>query len=223
MDIKTLLWGLLIGMAFGATLSLSGAASHRMIVNALRLKDLRLLKIILTALAVGTLGVTLLDAAGMAHLQIKPAYLLGVALGGILFGIGFAVAGYCPGTCVVAAAERKKDAFFVLLGGLLGAMTFGLLYPSVKPVLIDPLSFGEVRVSDLLGISPVWMAIAFSVLLLGVVRFLPDRIGERASAVSPSGGKKQREHRWEGVSDGGVGGLRRRAGTPGAGGRFVCL
>lgn len=77
MDIKTLLWGLLIGMAFGATLSLSGAASHRMIVNALRLKDLRLLKIILTALAVGTLGVTLLDTAGMAHLKIKPAYLLG--------------------------------------------------------------------------------------------------------------------------------------------------
>ena len=98
MDIKTLLWGLLLGTAFGATLSLSGAASHRMIVNALRLKDLRLLKIILTALAVGTLGVTLLDTAGMAHLKIKPAYLLGVALGGALFGIGFALAGYCPRT-----------------------------------------------------------------------------------------------------------------------------
>jgi len=190
MEMKTVIFGLLIGIAFGATLSLSGAASHRMIVNALRLKDLRLLKIILTALAVGTLGVTLLDAAGMAHLQIKPAYLLGVALGGVLFGIGFAVAGYCPGTCVVATAERKKDALFVLLGGLLGAMTFGLLYPALRPILIDPFNMGEVRVTNLLGISPVTMAVVLSVLLLALVRLLPDRVGERASAVSPSEGKR---------------------------------
>ena len=124
MDIKTLLWGLLLGTAFGATLSLSGAASHQMIVNALRLKDLRLLKIILTALAVGTLGVTLLDTAGMAHLKIKPAYLLGVALGGALFGIGFALAGYCPGTCVVATAERKKGCLLCLAGRFAGGDHF---------------------------------------------------------------------------------------------------
>lgn len=186
MTIEKLVIGLLIGIAFGATLSLSGAASHRMIVNALRLKDLRLLKIILTALAVGMLGVSLLDSVGIAHLKIKPAYLLGVALGGILFGIGFALAGYCPGTCVVATAERKKDAFFVLLGGLLGAMTFGLLYPTLKPVLIDPFNLGEVRVPNLLGISPVTIAVVLAALLLALAWLLPDRIGEQKSAVSPS-------------------------------------
>ncbi|GBD00194.1 hypothetical protein HRbin17_02732 [bacterium HR17] len=183
MEFKTLLIALLIGMAFGATLSLSGAASHRMIVNALRLKDLRLLKIILTALAVGMLGVNLLDAAGMAHLKIKPAYLLGVALGGALFGVGFALAGYCPGTCVVATAERKKDAAFVLLGGLLGATTLGLLYPVIKPMLIDPLNLGEVRVPNLLGISPLTIATVLAVVLLAVAWLLPDRIGEQKEAV----------------------------------------
>ncbi len=176
-DLKTLLIGLLIGVAFGATLSLAGVASHRMIVNALRLKDLRLLKIILTALAVGMVGVNLLDAAGMAHLKIKSAYLLGVALGGALFGVGFALAGYCPGTCIVATAERKKDAAFVLLGGLLGATTFGLLYPILKPVLIDPLNFGEVRVPNLLGVSPLIMALVFAAVLLAVAWWLPNRIG----------------------------------------------
>jgi hypothetical protein len=178
-EFKTLLIGLVIGIAFGATLSLSGAASHRMIVNALRLKDLRLLKIIMTALAVGMLGVSLMDAAGMAHLKIKPLYLLGVALGGVLFGIGFALAGYCPGTCVVATAERKKDAAFVLLGGLLGAITFGLLFPSVKPVLIDPFNFGEVRVPNLLGISPLTIATVLAVALLAMAWLLPDRVEER--------------------------------------------
>jgi len=174
-DIKTMVAALLIGMAFGATLSLSGAASHRMIVNALRLKDLRLLKIILTALGVGMLGVNLLDAAGMAHLKIKPAYLLGVVLGGVLFGVGFALAGYCPGTCLVATAERKKDALFVLLGGLLGATTFGLIYPAVKPFLIDTLNFGEVRVPDLLGVSPLTVSVALSLLLLALAFLLPEK------------------------------------------------
>lgn len=178
-EFKTLLIALVIGIAFGATLSLSGAASHRMIVNALRLKDLRLLKIIMTALAVGMLGVSLMDAAGMAHLKIKPLYLLGVALGGVLFGIGFALAGYCPGTCVVATAERKKDAAFVLLGGLLGAITFGLLFPSVKPVLIDPFNFGEVRVPNLLGISPLTIATVLAVALLAMAWLLPDRVEEQ--------------------------------------------
>lgn len=185
MELKTLIIGLLIGMGFGATLSLSGASSHKMIVNALRLKDLRLIKIILTALAIGTIGVSLLDAAGMANLKIKPTYLLGVILGGVIFGVGFALAGYCPGTCVVATAERKKDALFVLLGGLLGAMTFGLLYPSIKPVLIDPFNFGEIRLPQLLGISPVPIAIALSVLFLALTWFLPDKIEEPREQTTP--------------------------------------
>jgi uncharacterized membrane protein YedE/YeeE len=119
----------------------------------------------------------------MAHLKIKPAYLLGVALGGALFGVGFALAGYCPGTCVVATAERKKDAAFVLLGGLLGATTLGLLYPVIKPMLIDPLNLGEVRVPNLLGISPLTIATVLAVVLLAVAWLLPDRIGEQKEAV----------------------------------------
>ncbi len=169
----------LIGLVFGATLSLGGASSHRMIINALRLKDLRLMKIIMTALAVGVLGVSLVDAAGMAHLKIKPLYLLGVAFGGVLFGIGFALAGYCPGTCIVATAERKKDAVFTLLGGVLGATTFGLLYPIIEPVFIKPINFGEVRVPDLLGVPPLAVAVLLAAVLLTAAWLLPDRINER--------------------------------------------
>lgn len=81
-ELKMLLITLIIGMAFRAMLSLSGVASRRMNVNALRLKDFELLKIVITALAVGMVGVNLLDTVETAHLKIKPAYLLGVVLDG---------------------------------------------------------------------------------------------------------------------------------------------
>ena len=81
-------------------------------------------------------------------------------------------------------AERKKDAFYVMLGGLLGATTFGLLNPILKPVLNAPFNFGEVRLPTLLGISPLTMALELSASLLALTWLLPDRVGERTSAVS---------------------------------------
>lgn len=79
---------------------------------------------------------------------------------------------------MVATAERKKDALFVLLGGLLGAMTFDLLYPSIKPFLIEPLNFSEVRVHQLLGVSPVLIDFVLAALLLALAWLLTDQIGE---------------------------------------------
>jgi len=178
MTTMTMIWGVLIGIGFGLALSLSGASSHKLIVNALLLRDLRLMKIIMTALAVGLIGVNLLDAAGLAHLKIKPAYLLGVTLGGLLFGVGFAVAGFCPGTCLVGAVERKLDALFVVLGGLLGATTFGLLYPRLKPILIDRFNYGEVRLPQLLGVPPLILAGLLAIGLLVFAWWLPDRRNE---------------------------------------------
>lgn len=175
MNTMTIIWGVLIGIGFGLALSLSGASSHKLIVNALLLRDLRLMKIIMTALAVGLIGVNLLDAAGLAHLKIKPAYLLGVGIGGLLFGVGFALAGFCPGTCLVGAVERKLDALFVVLGGLLGATTFGLLFPRLKPLFINRFNYGEVRLSQLLGVPPLVLAGCLAVALLVGAFLMPEQ------------------------------------------------
>ena len=72
----TLVIGLLIGCAFGAILYLSGATSYRRILGTLRLKDMWIIKLMATAIGVGTLGIYLLDLGGLAHMSIKPAYLI---------------------------------------------------------------------------------------------------------------------------------------------------
>lgn len=169
---STLIIGFLIGCAFGAILYLGGATSYRRILGTLRLKDMWVIKLMGTAIGVGTLGIYLLDLGGLANMSIKPAYIWGVALGGIIFGIGWAVSGFCPGTCVVGAAEGKKDAMMTVFGGLVGALLFSLAFPYIKESLIDSANFGKITLVSLLGVSGIYLAIGLSVALLGVVFFV---------------------------------------------------
>jgi uncharacterized protein len=172
----TLLIGFLIGCAFGAILFLGGASSYRRILGTLLLKDMWIIKLMMTAIGVGTLGIYLLDLGGLANMSIKPAYVWGILAGGGIFGIGWAVSGYCPGTCVVGASEGKKDAIFTVVGALLGAFVFSLAYPYIESTLIEPANFGKVTLESVLGINGIWIAIPFSAALLFLAFFvLKDR------------------------------------------------
>jgi len=168
----TLLIGFLIGCAFGAILYMGGASSYRRILGTLLLKDMAIIKLMMTAIGVGSLGIYLLDMGGLANMSIKPAYVWGVAVGGIIFGIGWAISGYCPGTCIVGASEGKKDAVFTILGALTGAFLFSLAYPALESWLIEPANFGKVTFESMLGIDGIWIAIPFSAALLFTAFFV---------------------------------------------------
>ncbi len=169
---ELLITGFIIGCAFGAILYLGGASSYRRILGTLLLKDMTIIKLMATAIGVGTLGVYLLDAGGLANLSIKPAYIWGVALGGIIFGLGWAVSGYCPGTCVVGSAEGKVDAMFTLAGGLAGAFIFSIAFPYLESALISNANFGNITITGLIGIDPIYFAIVFSLALIGLTFFV---------------------------------------------------
>jgi uncharacterized membrane protein YedE/YeeE len=169
---ETLLIGFLIGCAFGALIYLGGASSYRRILGTLLLKDMTVIKLMATAIGVGTLGVYLLDAGGLANLSIKPAYVWGVALGGIIFGVGWAVSGYCPGTCVVGSAEGKMDAVFTFVGGLAGAFVFSLAFPYLEEALINNANYGKITLDSFIGVDPIYLAIVFSMALLGLTFFV---------------------------------------------------
>jgi uncharacterized membrane protein YedE/YeeE len=168
-----LLLGLVLGAAFGAALQLSGASSHTKITNALRLKDLTIMKLILTAIGVGLLGVHLLDLLGWANMNVKDLYLPGMAIAGLVFGVGFAVAGYCPGTALAAAAEGKPDAWATVLGGLLGALVFAFMFPDLETSLFSIGRYGPVTIHESLGLPGLVIATPLGALCLYLAMRLP--------------------------------------------------
>jgi len=156
---ERLLLGLLIGVLFGVLLQKGRVAKFSVIVGQFILKDWTVVKIMGTAVVVGSVGVYALVAFGHANLHIKPFLLGGVLLGGLCFGVGMAVFGYCPGTGVAACGEGKPDAMVGVLGMLAGALAFVAAYPAIQSVIKGLGDMGKVTVPDATGTSP-WLWIA---------------------------------------------------------------
>ncbi len=170
----TLLLGLGLGIVFGAILQLSGASSYTKILGTLRLRDFTIMKLLMTAIGVGLIGVHVLDAVGVAHLRVKDLYLPGIVIAGLIFGVGFAVTGYCPGTALAAAAEGKPDAWMTIVGGLFGALTFAFLWPDLESSLASLGAFGPVTIHESLGINGLFIALPLGVLCLWGAVKLPE-------------------------------------------------
>jgi uncharacterized protein len=171
--------GLTLEAAFGALLQLSGASSHTKIVNALRLKDLTIMKLILMAIGVGLMGVYALDLFGLANMKVKEFYLLGIVIAGAIFGVGFALTGYCPGTALAACAEGKPDAWVTVMGGLCGALAFAFMFPEVEESLMTIGRYGPVTIPDATGIHGIWIAAPLGIVCIWLAARLPSPGGVR--------------------------------------------
>jgi uncharacterized membrane protein YedE/YeeE len=147
-----LLLAVCLGGLFGFALNRAGATNPQNIINMLRLNDLRLMKTIILAIGLsaialfGGLAIGLIDPS---HVSIKTAY-SGVILGGILLGIGFATAGFCPGTGLAAMATGRKDALIFVIGGLVGAWAYTLSYGwiAANTSLLAPIAGGKVSLAN---------------------------------------------------------------------------
>jgi hypothetical protein len=170
-----LVYGLLVGIAMGALIQRVGASSPRMILAALRLEDLTIIKFMATTIAVGTIVTYLLSLGMPMHFDVKPTYVIGVAVGGLIFGAGFAIGGYCPGTCVVGISEGRKDGWVALLVGIFGALLFTLAFPFIEASLIKPYSYGKITWGDVLHVPTITVAIVFGAALLVAMKLLPTR------------------------------------------------
>lgn len=151
---------LLLGLGFGVLLHRGGVADYRVIVDQFRWRDFTVLKVMLTAVVVGGLGVWALTATGHAQYHIKPANLLGVALGAFLFGIGMVLYGYCPGTGVAAVATGSLHALTGFAGMLVGGIFYALSFPWVEAHIQSVGTLGKVRLPDLTGVpDAAWFAL----------------------------------------------------------------
>jgi hypothetical protein len=166
-----LIVGLLCGICFGFLLQKGGVTTYEIIINQLLLKDFTVVKVMLSAVIVGMIGIYAMTDLGWVNLHPKSGSWSQNLIGGLIFGIGFALLGYCPGTVVGAVGQGSLDALFGgCVGIILGAGLFAALYPSLKEKLLNRGSFGDVTIPSLLKTNHwfviVPMCIAMIVLLL---------------------------------------------------------
>ena len=170
-----LLFGLATGVVFGILLQRAEVIRYDRQLGALLLQDMTIVKFMLTTILVGMVGVYLLVDLGLAKLSLKPLVLGGNVLGGLVFGAGWALLGYCPGTAGAALGEGRLDALAGMAGMLLGAAAYAEAYPALKTSVLTWGDYGKLTLATALGVNhwPVIAALCVGGVLL--LRWLERR------------------------------------------------
>ncbi|MDQ6636050.1 MAG: YeeE/YedE family protein [Gemmatimonadota bacterium] len=146
--------GFAIGIAFGACLERSGLGNARKLMAQFALTDLAVFKVMFSAIVTAMLGLFWLSRLGVLDLgkvYLPDTFLLPQLVGGALFGVGFALAGLCPGTSCVAAATGRGDGVAVMIGMLGGVLAAGVALPTFQRFYLST-ARGPLTLSRLLGI-----------------------------------------------------------------------
>lgn len=150
--------GLITGILFGFLLQKGRVLRFDKQVGAMLLKDMTIFKFMLSAILVGMVGIQLLAGAGIIALSHKAMNIGAVLVGGALFGCGWAVMGFCPGTSIGALGEGRWHAVFAIAGMVTGAAVYAELYPIFKSTVLAWKDFGKIGMAEVLSISP-WLII----------------------------------------------------------------
>jgi uncharacterized membrane protein YedE/YeeE len=153
--------GLATGIAFGFLLQRGGVIRFEKQVGMLLLRDMTVLRFMLTAIMVGMAGIILLAQFGVLTLSHKPMNVGGVVIGASLFGIGWALTGLCPGTSLGALGEGRLHAIFTIAGMLAGAMLFAHTYDFLESTVLAWKDYGKLWLPDISGIPALIMAALF--------------------------------------------------------------
>jgi uncharacterized membrane protein YedE/YeeE len=150
---KVLIYGLVTGVFFGFFLQKGRVLRYDKQLGALRLLDMTIVKFMLSTVLVGMVGIYLLQDLGLVKLSVKPTNLGANVIGGLIFGAGWGLLGYCPGTSAGALGEGRWDALWGIIGMLVGAAIFAEVYPALKTNILTWGNFGEITLPQLLGLS----------------------------------------------------------------------
>jgi uncharacterized membrane protein YedE/YeeE len=140
---------LILGFLFGATLQYAKLNRYNVISGMATLENFAVAKAIATAIGVGAVIIAVEIGLGFATYHIKPILLGGIAIGGIVFGVGMAILGYCPGTLAISLGEGSVDALLGIIGALVGGLVYTLIIPSIQNILGPDL--GSISLFSLIG------------------------------------------------------------------------
>ncbi len=148
---KQLMLGLIFGVGFGFLLQKGGVAKYDVLMGALLLTDFTVMKVMLTAIVVGMIGIFGMHSLGLVKLHVKKTQYAANIFGGLLFGAGFALLGYCPGTGAAALGQGNFDALVGIVGMLAGSHLFAEMSHPLSAVQTWG-NRGGIMLNELLGI-----------------------------------------------------------------------
>ena len=163
--------GLATGIVFGFLLQKGGVTDYEVIMGQLLLTDFTVVKVMLSAIFVGMIGIYAMRPAGLVRLHCRMGSAGSTVIGGLIFGTGFALLGYCPGTVAGAIGQGALDALFGgVVGLLIGAGIFAELYPSLNKRALSYGTIEEETVPELLRVNE-WIIVigGFAIIVLFLV------------------------------------------------------
>jgi hypothetical protein len=159
----TLIYGLITGILFGFLLQKARVIRYDKQLAALRLMDMTIVKFMLSTVLVGMVGVYVLVDLRLAQLSVKPTVLGGNIFGGLIFGLGWGLLGYCPGTAAGALGEGRWDGLWGIGGMLAGAALFAEAYPVLQRTILTWGAFDKITLPQILGVNH-WIIIGLFVI-----------------------------------------------------------
>ena len=175
--------GTILGFFFGLVLEGSGFGKAENLINQFYGDDMRVFKVMFSAIVTAMVGMGILGGVGLMDLSavsIPVTYLWPQIVGGLLLGVGFAVSGYCPGTAVVATGTGYVDGVMTLAGILAGSVAFGFVYPALEGFYVSG-EMGNLQLTELMGLP--WPVMALIVTLVAIGCFFGAEYVERWLAV----------------------------------------
>lgn len=164
--LNAVLIGLATGIVFGFALEKSRVFEPGVIVGQMQLRSFLMLKVFLAAVITGLIVLAVMHGMFGVRLSLKPLLYKADIIGGLILGAGIALAGACPGTTLTQIGAGYRDAIFVLLGGIAGALTYGYFDAPIVAFFAEK---GEkVSFDRLLGL-PFWLVAIGLALVLAVV------------------------------------------------------
>ena len=187
---------LILGVGFGFALEQAGFSSSRKLTGLFYGTDFTVLRVFFTAGATAMTGVLLLSRAGLLDtsiIYVNPTFVYSAIGGGLIMGVGFVVGGFCPGTSFCAAAVGRIDGMIFVLGGLIGVLGFGEVFPYVQRFYLAG-SFGDITVPTALGITPGIFALLMTVIAVGAFA-LTTKLERHINPASGTHAFSPRRHR----------------------------
>ena len=172
-----LFWGLVFGIVFGFLLQKGGVTKYDVIITQLLLTDFTVLKIMMSAVFTGMIGLYIMQNMGWIKLRPKVGSWGKNAIGGLIFGAGFAMLGYCPGTIAGAVGNGYLDAMTAGLAGIvLGSGLLAAAYPRLKEGVLTRGNFGNITLPEVLKVNN-WVVIIPLAILIILIFYLLEASG----------------------------------------------